>query len=76
MKNPAKQKEQLAERTLRIPQDLADEIQAAADSHGISVNKEITDRLRTSTVSDQLFKLTQEVSELRALIREVLSLVG
>lgn len=74
MKNPAEQEEQV-KRTLRIPKSLSDEIHAAAASRGVSVNAEITDRLRTSTVADQLTRLSLDMAELKALVREVLSVV-
>jgi predicted HicB family RNase H-like nuclease len=65
--------QELVKKTLRLPRALNEEIQAAADSHGISLNAEIVERLQASFRADELARLSSEIAEMKALIRQLLA---
>lgn len=63
-------------KTIRLPHDLNEEIEWAAKLRGISANAEIVDRLRAATVSDELARLSSEIAEVKAMVRQILTSVG
>jgi predicted HicB family RNase H-like nuclease len=65
--------QELVKKTLRLPRALNDEIQAAADARGVSLNAEIVSRLQSSFRADELARLSSEVAEMKALIRQLLA---
>ena len=68
--------QELVKKTLRLPRALNDEIQAAADSRGVSLNAEIVERLQASFRADELARLSSEIAEMKAVIRQLVAAVG
>jgi predicted HicB family RNase H-like nuclease len=66
-------KDQEVKKTLRLPRTLNDELQRAADARGASLNAEIVARLQSSFRADELARLSNEVAEMKALIRQLLA---
>lgn len=64
------------EKTLRLPRDLSEEIELAAKAHEVSANAEMVDRLRAAPVADELVRLSSEIAELKAMIRQLLVSIG
>src|SRR4051794_26170861 len=54
---------------LRVPDDLRAQIQSAASERGVSVNKEITDRLQKTFDEDVAISPNRENSDLFAVLR-------
>lgn len=55
--------------TIRLPLALLAKLQADADAQDWSVNAEINHRLRAGPVLDQLRSMSEEITELKSLVR-------
>jgi plasmid stability protein len=58
--------------TIRMPQELKDQLQVAATYNGHSMNTEILLRLTTAGVGDQYELIMRESGEIKAMLRELL----
>src|SRR4051794_27319867 len=56
---------------LRVPDDFRERLQAAAAERGVSVNKEITDRLQKTFDEDVRISLDGQTADLYAILRVV-----
>lgn len=68
-KTPAKKP---ATFTVRIPQELKDQLKAAASFNGHSVNTELIMRLTKAGIDDQYALIMRENAEIKAMLRELL----
>lgn len=66
----------IARLTLRIPEDLHLELQAAAEENGRTVNAEILERLKAGPITQQLRDLSKDQADVKAMLRELLQIAG
>lgn len=55
---------------------LSEDIQKAAKSRDHSVNAEIIERLEAAPIAEELARLSNEVAELKAMVRQLLASIG
>lgn len=65
-------KDSVAKVTVRVPADLHETMVRAAKYNGRSLQAEMIARFQAAIVDDQMSKLTREVAEVKALVRELL----
>jgi transposase len=73
---PKPSQQNYVQTALRLPPDLHLELQDAAEKNGRSMNAEIVARLRGIPILEHLDKLSRDVAEIKALDRQILSIVG
>lgn len=61
--------------TIRLPQDIYEEITLAAEENSTSMNSEIINRLRLARLVDGLTQLSRQNAELKTIVLEILDTV-
>ncbi|MET3134981.1 hypothetical protein AAKU55_005284 [Oxalobacteraceae bacterium GrIS 1.11] len=61
---------------MRIPRELRGEMRDTAEQNGRSMNAEVITRLQAGPVSERLDKLTQDIADIKKMVREILNMVS
>jgi hypothetical protein len=63
-------------KTLRLPRDLSVEVDQEAEARGTSANEVIVDRLRSAPLAGEVARLSGEIAEIKAMIRQLIASIG
>jgi hypothetical protein len=63
-------------KTLRLPPDLSADVDQEADVRGTSANEIIVERLRSAPLASEIARLSGEIAEIKAMIRQLIASIG
>lgn len=63
-------------KTVRLPPDLSAEIDQEAEDRGVSSNDVIVERLRSAPLAGEIARLSAEITEIKAMIRQLIASIG